>query len=92
MFNDIKDLSKLSLELRTHLMAAQKFNNQSEINKYSYQLIYNNARIVDQVIDILERVEKSYTNNVISSPIPSDVDITEYTPMNFDSPNGNGNE
>ena len=85
MIQKLRQLSSKTLELRDQLRIALRFNNNEKIYKYSYELTVINSQIVDLVIDLLERIEKTGSNNTISSPIPSDIKIIKHSPMNLDS-------
>jgi len=85
MIQKLKNLSEKALKYRNQLRIALQFNNNEKIKEYSYNLTVINCQIVDIVIDVLERIEKSNSNNVISSPIPSHIQVRKHSPMNFDS-------
>ena len=90
--DDLKGLTNNARDIRTQLYAAMTFKNDNKIKELSYRLTVINANIVDLVIDRLERIEKTHTGNVISSPIDANIKVKDYTPMNLDSIDRNRDE
>lgn len=92
MLKKLKALSSKTLEYRNLLRSALRFNNTQLISEYSFNLAIINSQIADIVIDALERIEKTDANNVIGSSIAGNVEVKEYTPVDFDSVNRDGSK
>lgn len=92
---DIKTLKQYaarSLELRTALRGAMQFGNVSEEKRLNYELVTNNALIVDALIDFLERQEKSGRNPEVGIPIDRNVNVIKHPSVDPNSGNGRWNK
>ncbi len=77
----LKELTDVTRELRTKLHGAMIFNNQQKINEFTYKLSVNNSKIVDMLMDRLERIEKSDTASDsygLTSSIGTNVKVPKY--------------
>lgn len=73
------------------LTIAFKFNNKQEIDSLSKRLI-TTQRQITEVVMALEKNSNPGANNVIRPSVDTDVNITEYTPLDFDSVDRDSNK
>lgn len=82
----LREYAQKSLELRTALRGAMQFGNLREEKRLHYELVTNNAVIVDALIDYLERQEKSERNHEASGDTKLGVAINGNIDIAKDSP------
>lgn len=91
LYQKLKTMTDETRRLRFELQGAMKFNNAIMIRELSYKLSINNAKIVDLVMDRLERVQKPDAggySDILTTTVNSNINITKDTPVdiNLDTP------